>query len=540
MNILSRYGVVYSFLFLGLVLSCEEPEPYFNHNAKPPEIKPLNFAQLTEGQHVTGTIFITFTPDVPQSNIQMVSLWVDEEMVYAYSGSLPYHFEVNTLPMSEGEHSLGIGVHLVNPPDLGLLSLAMVPPILYTIDVYVDHAPPTPVVLQLVEWDNNQKAPKLTWQKNTDANFYTYQVLREINGMFSYSELILNQETTSFIDSYFEDVVGIECKYTVLVNNRSQTVASNQLTFSYPERFPDTYDLSFGIIRPLYSPSTKELLILQPHGLKAYKLDNLTQVRSYPLDYKYAKAFALNQDGTRLYIVSTYSPKLLVLNVADFAIIASAETDFTGSNIVCGRPDRLYISTSWPGTLKVVDANTLVEIRELDIEAAGGLLAISPDNNTLYAADPNPNLYSKAKVYRITISTDDLEVLQMKQSSDQIRDLQLSEDGETLFVIHDNDYPDPLNKFVDCWNVSNLISYKTLPVPDQPFSLTAKGDDVYAIYGQRYENHFDIGGLHRYHYQNGELTGSWKFMQAPHFCVVPDGSDFMYTFGFHNWIVALN
>lgn len=542
MRVFTRYRAVRIALLFTLFFSCEEPEPYFNKKANPPEVKPLILDDLTEGQHVTGTLIIEFIPEIPITQIDMVSLSIDDQVQYGYGYPGPFVFQIDTKLLSEGEHTIVIGVH-EKGQDLGLLNLANIPATMYTVTVYIDHQSPTPVVLQSVEWNNELNTPQLTWTKNNDLNFYAYIIHKEefLSGIFV--DTVYDQDVTTYLDFSHGEAIGISCTYRVIVWNRDQQEESNALPFSYPAIFPLTVDDNLGVYPPIESADGTELFTLTSEGVKAVSLTTNAVQRTYPMPFKYPKGFALSKDGARMFVLSSYSPEITVLNASTFEVLNTADIDgFDGKNIICGRPDRLYITTSSPfsGPLIILNADNLQIVGELAIEAPNGLLDISTDNAILYVADMNLTQYQSAKIYSIDISTDTPSIIYQKSASDEVRDIELSADDETLFVIHDYDYPADMNLFVDCWEAATLTSYRKLSVPDQAFTVSVNAQTLCVAYGKRYLNHWDQGGVLRYDISSGALLEEWKLKQAPYECLVHSGNQNLYVFGFNSWVIPLS
>jgi hypothetical protein len=531
------YGAGLLFLGVTFLFACEEPEPYFNSVAKPPEIKPLTLEGLTEGQHITGTFLIEFIPEIPLSEIEMVSLWVDDVMQYGYNYPGPFEFQLDTKQWPQGEHTISIGLNEKNPPDIGLLNLAFVPSKMYSITVYFDHQPPTPVVLQSVVWNHELNTPQVNWQKNVDPNFYAYIVQWTMNGYYHDSGLIFDRDVTTYTNPEMNNgVIGFTSTFRVWTYNRDQSVVSNEIDFTFPEILPYASDPATGAKQPIKSKDGNELYTLDNSGVKAFSLSNNTLVRNFSMEYKNPKGFALSKDGTKLYVVAAYSPMITILEASTFEVIKTADPDgfagYTAFDIVCGRPDRLYISTYLPNGLKIFDAATLEQVGEYYTR---GKLAISSDNNTLFVANSDLN---PATIYSVDITTDSPVELHHQEASDVVRDIKLSADDQTLFVIHDTDYPEPGNQFIDYWNASSLASYKKLGLPNQPFSLWLDEETISIAYGNRHLNYFEPGGILQYHITSGVLLNEWKFMQAPYTCLI--GHDHLYAFGLKTWIVPIN
>jgi DNA-binding beta-propeller fold protein YncE len=525
------------------LMTCEEPEPYFNKRATPPEEYTLDILDIHDGQHLAGMVSFCYTPTLPVADISDVALFVDEQLVYATSGSVGgcYPLSLNTYDWPEGNHVVTIGIFRKQPPDHGLLNLAGVPSINYTASVVFDQTSPSPVTLESVTRNPETGKPILSWTGNDDLNFFGYIVYKEEYGSGVFLDTLYDQHTTSFADASHGEYLGIRCAYKVIVWNRASLAESNAVEFVYPSPVPITTDDQLGICAPIGSYDDTELFVLNSEGVRAIAKATNMVTRSFPMAGKYPQGFALSNDGTKLYVVSSYNPGLIVLDAATFDIIASADVEgFTGKNLVCGRADRLYVTTSWPGTLHILDAVSLDVVKVAGLQAPGGLLAISSDNNTLFVADPGHDPYQPATVYALDVTTDDPEILVQRTASDEIRDMELSADDETLFVIHDWDYPANMNPYVDCWSSTTFASNKQLSVPDQAFSLSVNAQTLCVVYGERYLNHWNPGGIMQYDLSSGSLLHEWKWKQAPYDCYVDANNTRVYALGSYSWVINLN
>lgn len=542
MKVSLRYGAGSFLLLLAFFFSCEEPEPYFNKNAQPPEVNELNIQEIKEGQHIAGFCIINFTPEIPATEINSVSLIIDGLDVFStpYASLSPYRYqlELNTKQWPEGQHEVSIGIREINPPDLGLLNLVATPSILYTASVVFDQSPPTPVTLESVEWDADAQSPILTWDKNQDLNFYAYIVYKEEIPYGTFIDTIYDQSVLSFIDPSHNGAIGISCKYKIIVWNRDQMAESNAVPFHYPEVLPVSALAFYGFVRPIQSHVRDEMYVLGQDGITAVSTPANAILRTYPMPNKYPKNFALSRDGSELYILATYSPTITVLEASTFEVLRTADPyGYSASSVVCGRADRLYLTTG--GSLKVLDANTLGVVSELDVHAPDGLMTISSDNNTLYVADASPTLYEQAKIYVVDISSDELEVVNEKSASDWVRGIQLSADDQTLYLLHDFDYPVPTNNYVDCWDPVTLTSVKKFNTPSQVFDFVANDESIFIIYGNPTLMHFEPGGLLQYNLTTDDLINTWGFMLAPNVIQVSRDKSTLYVFGSETWIVNI-
>jgi hypothetical protein len=539
MIIVRNRNVFYASLVAIIVNSCISDDVFFNHEAGPPEEQILNVDHLKQGQHVDGMLSFTFSPE-SNSSIMGVVVFVDSVVVQQLYNS-PYHIEINTRQWPEGSHRIDIGLVKEKAPEIGMLSLIGFPYKLYTIDLVFDRTPPTGVTLLKAEWDDTMHSPVLTWTKNNDPNFYAYIIYRQDKSTIYEAGRVYNQDQLSMADTWNNGAIGFTVTYYIEVSNRFQSLQSNPIILSYPSQINAAPESLSSFIHPIISKTRPELYVLETHAVKALSTLSNQVTRSYPMDFKYPVSFAISQDESKLYVVSTYSPKLTVLDASTFDVIYTTDFNFNASSIVCGREDRLYLSTSWPfeGPVKIVDANNGNEIGDVGIHAPNGLLAISSDNNTLYVANPSANLYQDAQIYKVNITTDNPQTLLTKNASDWVRGIQLSEDDQKLFVLHDVDYPAPLNNFVDCWDVSSLTSIKKYYVPNQAFDFSVNATSIFIISGERTLQYFPPGEVYEYAISTNQVINTWKFIHAPKLVQASADNTVLYVYGDSFWRLNL-
>lgn len=522
-----------------LVASCMSDDVFFNHDAGPPEVQLLTVDHLKQGQHVDGTLSFTFSPESNSSVIGVV-VFVDSVVVQELYNS-PYQIEINTRQWPEGNHHIDIGLVKAKSPEIGMLSLIGFPYKLYVIDLVFDRTPPTAVTLLKAEWDDNIHSPVLTWTKNNDPNFYAYIIYRQDKSTIYEAGRVYNQDQLSMADTWNDGAIGFTFTYYVEVSNRFQSLKSNQITLSYPDLINAAPESLISFIHPIISKNRPEFYVLEPNGVKALSTVTNQITRSYPMDFKYPLSFALSKDESKLYVVSTYSPKLTVLSAATFDVIYTTDLNFNASSIICGRGDRLYLSTSWPfdGPVKIVDSSNGNEIGDVGIHAPNGLLAISSDNNTLYVANTSANLYQEAQIYKVDITTDNPQTLLTKNASDWVRGIQLSEDDQKLFVLHDIDYPAPLNNFVDCWDATSMTSVKKFYVANQAFDFSANATSIFIISGERTLQYGPPGEVYEYEISTNQVLNTWNFLHAPKIVQASPGKTVLYVYGDSFWRLNL-
>jgi hypothetical protein len=385
----------------------------------------------------------------------------------------------------------------------------------------ISDAAATPVTLLSVTWDVTTKTPLLTWTKNNDNNFKAYAITRHQGGA-AYEEIrILDQNVTS-AHAVAHMAVGFDATFSVdVVNQVEATSPSNQIEITFGDNLPFVTPMPvYEGERPVVASTRNEMYLIDNsgvYGLVAVSTTNNTILRSYAVNSN-INHLALSKDDSKLYVISY--DVLRILNAENFNLIKQVYLSFFGGAIICGRADRLYVvskgtSNGAPdtGTIKILDATTGEEVADTDLIVPGAQLAISPDNNTLYVADLSNSqslpLTHKGKVYQMDVSTDVASVTNQQGTSDFIIGIQLSADGQTLFVAHDMDYPATPNKFVDAWSAATLQSLSKFFVPHPVYDFVVNASSLFISVGEGDNAYF---GVSKFDLSTKTEMNSWEFL----------------------------
>jgi len=525
--------------FCCLILSCDLNEPtdrFLDSSVQEPRVESLDSMGIRPGQHIAGMVVLDANVSSLSSPVTSVNLILDDSLIQR-SFNPPYTLQLDTRLRTQGEHQLTIAVTETDPR-IGLLGITGFPTLLFSGSVVFDQTPPTAVALQSVVWENGYA--RLSWTRNNDLNFYAYIVSQESNWRPSgESGNILDPSRTTYIDSTAPQLYGINLTYRTKVFNRDITASSNAVGI----RFGDT--LSSSVIsnsipgqRPIMNPALNEMYLLPaaPNGIiRAVSVLNHNLLRTRSIVF--AANFALSGDGSTIYVVSYNSSALTVLEAATFNLVRTSTLSFPVSlagSIVSGRPNRLYMTSGSfaGGRVKVVDANTGSLVTETSEQAPDGLLAISPDNNTLYVA-------SGTSVYRVDVTTDSVRVVAQRTALYSVQSLQLSPDGSRLYLGHV--YAAPSN-YVDVWSSDTLGPITRITAGEQLFDFYVTSSSVYLS-----ESRSSLGGTYFLpgrvvQYSAGSLTPQafWDFVQVPRIIVTSSSQQFLYAFGSPPLIVPVN
>ena len=534
-------------------LSCDIVKPkdrFINDQAKRPTIGPIESNTLRPGQHLAGVVNLELDPAslAGLSGPVIVSAALDDSVVQT-DHEAPYQFQINTADSAvvQGDHTISFQV-FESQPSSGLYGFVGLPSVVLSTNVVFDQTPPTPVTLNSVVWDSN--APLLTWTANSDENFYAYEVSRTGNWgtplnppyLLPAGPIVPDQGTLSYRDTALgPPVIGVTVDYRLHVINRAEAASSNVVKLQYGEAVPGLAADRFTTYRfapPVPSPTTDEFYVSIHDTLRAYSTLTHTEARRIPLQ---SRSFAVTQDGTQiLAIFHDYvhgTDYLQIYAASTFALSATlAMGTNVGSNdyvLVAGRPDRAYI-TSYNGLYVVnVDTGTTLGPYPLFryILPYDEKLAISPDANTLFTSTPD-------SVYRIDVSTDVVQIVGRRATSQRIADLQLSPDGQRLYLGHF--YVAPSNT-VEILDTVSLVTIGQLagPPDEQLSGFLVTANYLYLAHS-RADAHglfYLPGRVEQYNRTSLVQLRFWDFVQASRWLVSSRDEQWLYAEGFETWVV---
>lgn len=540
-SLLKRLALGAVLLSVGQILSCDLNEPtgrFFNSSAHPPQVGTLNIREIRNGQHIAGTVEITFTADSITVPISKVRIFIDGEWSMEIS-TPPYVFPLNTENYPQGSHVISIGVYEPNP-DLGLYNIAEVPSILYSTTIVFDQARPTPIALISVVWDLQSRAPRLTWQASGDSNFYAYIIGRQANFPSpTLIDTVYDRSTTTYVDTSLHQIYGVTATYYVFVTNRVFTGSGNEMAIHFGETLPVIPNIySYFPTRPITSPSRNEMYVMGSDSVYAVStITNaiLRRIKLTPSGFSYLTSFALAKDGSRLF-VGNVQQRLLVLDVNTFDTVLTRTLSLLPSVMVAGRANRLYVADGQ--YINVLNANTGAFINRIAITYAGDM-AISPDTTTLYVAQG----YGQGlqPVYKIDIRTDSLRI-ELQSAPSIIRTMQLSSDGQRLYIGQVQE--PPAHGYVSILDAQTLALTATIPTPGRLWDCWATPSHIYVSHCTTDPswNCLPQGQMvAQYNASDLSLSGAWEFLTVPTTIVTSSDERYMYAYEYptRTWIVPL-
>jgi len=534
-------------LAIGLFnVSCDltEPPRFFNQEAKPPQVYPLDIAnEIKPGQHLAGFFSFTVNLDSIRRPIELVILIVDSMRVSGTYGP-PYMLTLNTYDWNEGPHLVAVGV-VERAPNLGLLNLLGFPSVIFAAEVVFDQTPSTPVVLNPITWENG--SPRLTWQQNNDANFYGYIIQRDGNyGAYPQFPLIYDRTTTTYLDTSITQTYGIDLNYRVDVYNRAMQAFGNSVNLQFGESLPASpFSGSSDGPRPLINPALDEMFIMSYSPFDTLKAvstitHRIIRERSIP----WFANFSISKDGARLFVVS-YNPNTLhVLDAGTFDSFWTTNLNFNvvlGNAIVAGRSDRVYIADLFDANgVKIINAHTGAQVGQIPFAVQDALLTISPDNNTLYVTSKS----APATVYRIDITTDAPQILTSRTVDDGVLSMQINSDGGRLYVLPELFRPENV---VEVWDAATLSTIGRLSVPfpqtdDRVFDVFVSASRVFVSFSRnvREGRYFLPGRVMQFDEPSMNALTSWDFVRVPRLIVASQDERYLYAFANKPCLVSIN
>lgn len=402
---------------------------------------------------------------------------------------------------------------------------------------------PAPVTLQSVTWEG--EFPRLTWTPADPQSFCYYRVVFDANhgggAPNAAIDSIPDVATTTVLDTRILALQGLTMDYQVQVHNGPHVAASQPVHTEYGSSIP-LAPYGDRAYRPRVSP-TRDELYLQGAVPGTTGLDDtlraVSTVTNSVLRGRFIgrRPFTVSTDGASIHVISYFpifaTDSLLTLNAATFVPVAAVRLPFgtsaTGS-LVAGRAGRIYVAHadfgSGESSIKAVDVATGNEVGALifstdpSMVGDGPPLAVSPDNNTLYAA-------GYGKVWKIDVTTDNISVVDTQSISYGVEAIQLSPDGARLHLLVTNP------RVIEIWDAAALTFSNRLSPPNL-FDFFVTATHIFASQstgGRPGDRYFLSGDVVRYDATSLAVTASWGFVLVPSWIVVArDGSRF-YTNG---------
>ena len=387
---------------LGSLAACDsfgDPERFYNDDARPPVVGSLDLSALRPGQHVAGVLRVTLDLDSLAGRVERVEIAVDDGGFGPAEG-LPRRFFVQTDAYPDGEHTISVAIYL-RDARTGLLGVVGAPSMVLSVPLVFDQRPPTPIASVSATIDADRR-PRITWEPNTDANFYAYVVSRypayEQGRTLGDAvvDTVYDQGTTVLVGAPLPDVLGARIAALVEVTNRrefSQLSDPAYATYGLQSIPTDVFsgDIpSSNIARSgdgseFYFVSGSRLIALSSSTYEETRSTALTGLTGISRSTAHIEA---DPASGRLYVAaeSGSQANVYVIDPSSFTVSQTYQLPTsTTSFVVSG--DRLYTVTR---ALYVIDAATgdiVAQTEEVFPSIYSEIAAVSRDGRSVYVMD---------------------------------------------------------------------------------------------------------------------------------------------------------
>ena len=527
---------------LGLVIfttSCDVLKPSerrSNAQVRSTTLGTIDASVLRPGQHLAGVVLLDVTSlgvGTTPSPIARAALYVDNVEDATTGGVPPFVLRLDTHRFPQGPHQLSVFVYEA-VPNLGLAGLVGAPSQVLATTVVFDQTPPTPVTLSSLVWENG--APRLTWTQNADANFGSYQIVRDGNWgcHLPFPAPVKNQSATSLLDTLGLDaLIGVQLSYHVNVDNRDALAPSNTLSLSVGTTVPGLR-MQPNDPPPVPIPNSQEFYTYNSDSVRVFSSATHTLTRGFrPL----GGSIVISRDGSTFILLSDVLlggiPGLATYSATSFNELSRIQMAMRlGNNyaIAAGRADRVYLA-GFEG-LFVVRVSDAAVVGHIAFTPNTPRLAMSPDANTLYAT-------TRDSLFKVDISTDVPQVLAALRVSPDIAGMELSPDGQRLYLGHSFGAP---SNFVEILNTSTLAPVGSLTPPgnEQLFAFHVTSSYIYLSHSRPdIPNRFFLPGS-VVQYDRASLTRlrSWNFVIVPSGLTGSADDQWFYASGIATWVVS--
>ena len=326
-----------------------EPDRIDNKKAAPPELINYNFQKLAQGQHVDGTIKITFAPkDLNNQNVK-IKVYIDS-LYFGYISYLPHTLEINTRKYSEGSHNIFFYVYQ-KENNLGLLNFLDAPAKIYGANLYFDRTSPDLVYLSVKVEDNGTR--DLTWTPSNSSNFYAYIIYKSFaNLSYVPIDTIYNRNNVSLKDSTNSDLLGVKFEYMVAVTTDFRFTFQ---TVSSPVKCvlgrPISYEFKEYNSGPYLNENLSRLYYIADNKLIEFSSSDLSNIGELDLNGLMLNPsnhilFKFNFNKSRIYLYNPIGYKLWIINSSDLSIIKKLTLPDGGDNLYVLDNSRIFFSSN--------------------------------------------------------------------------------------------------------------------------------------------------------------------------------------------------
>ena len=390
-----HYLLFSSFLFYSCTF-VSEPTSVYNSKAAPPELITYNFSQLSPGQHLDGTIKVTFNPQgLENINIQG-GVYIDSILFSSFS-HLPFTLQINTRNYSEGMHNLYFNVYQ-NDNNLGLLNFIHAPAKVYGNYFYFDRTPPDQVNLSVTVDSNGIR--DIVWSQSKSNNFYAYIIYKSVGSSpFVILDTVYDKNVTSLKDPANTDLIGVHIQYKVAVTTDYKLMYK---TDSQPVVCvlgkPIKYNFNHYNSGPFLNETLSRIYFIADEKLVAFSTADLLNFDEVALNGLMISpsdniSFNFNFYKSRIYLYNPNGNKLWIINASDLSVIKTLTLPASGNNLYVLDNSRV-VFFSYDGYIIIdTDTNSILSSTDNYLHLYGPAVVVQDSAKIVCVCkDPNKGL----------------------------------------------------------------------------------------------------------------------------------------------------
>lgn len=556
-----------------LLAGCDlvDPERPFNENAVAPPVVTWTGSSLQDGDTVHDVVGFDISNGSAPFPIAGVALFVNSELATTRASS-PFSVEVQTNRFANGPATLTVGLFDATPRS-GLLALAGVPDLSYTVDVTIsNHRVDQEWRMPLKEifWEDNRA--RLIWNESHDPDFEHYNVIwYRTNGAAVTIATISDKALLTYKDPLNERYFGGHppVGYAVSVSKDRGRLLGLRTDLAV-EEWHIPLPAAYRRMRPMIRNPIKSHLYYtysngsDSDGIAVVDTDRQTLLLSRTLTDEFPNtqrsSSSLSLDGEILYFLLENSDN----NSYTVASMNTSSFDFTTHFVIIQSQmsqydpflvddaGRLFIA-SRDGTLRVFDMSNGSHLSSLALtfnHVWQTDMLLSPDQTTIYTAAAGHSGTTLPTIYKIDIQDFQPQLLEQREiNQKRIRRMALSGDGEDLYVMHSGGQGSfwapgtadvQLQKFDAADLAPGEIANVFLADIEHIWNFTLSGDKVYmsTSYEKQDEHFIKIFELDRHTFVR---TRDWTYLGEGDGNLVVDGEGrFLYNTVGNLWALPLD
>lgn len=482
-----------------------EPEPYVNSEARPaPEVKSVDILLYKPGQHVGGTITITYFPQIiPPQSVYQVILFIDTVSISPEYGYIAT-FRVNTTSWSQALHTLRFEVWKTYN-HLGIeANLRNAPSESYKTTLIFDQT--SPIAPLNVKITNVNGHPHLSWQGSAFSSFFCYVIKKNGTPL----DTLFSQSDSSFDDSQYKLADFDKVSYSVGSSNAGTVAYSSPVTLQYGQSLSlnsakgilddfnerAIFQSDYSIIHSDFSVDFYSYIISASTKTSGVLTNLLISAESGVCPA------AKSPDGTRFFLWEHDYGSILEFD-SIFQAVNQPYIAIPGRNykFAVGLEEKIYYSLG-TGALFIFKKDGTTSGPYNIFDGPVNFISISPDGSTMLVAD-NKGI----KNYSLR---GDSSVLTLQSSvKDQISLFRVDWNKSNIFIVRQN-------KIIEAWDISTLNSMSSfqvsasMPATSEITAITTNSKYLYVAYTVQH-NGSAASIVVEYDLATHQQTRSWSF-----------------------------